>query len=81
MKITYEVRFTLYHYNSGDGRNGNYSHRESFTNQSEATAFRDKLAGWLSNKESTSEFASEYCWGGYLEKVDGIYEITEKKLS
>lgn len=81
MKTYYEVRFTLYHYNSGDGRNGNYSHHNTFQNLTEANSFRDKLVRWLSNKESTSEFASEYCWDGYLVSVDGVYEITEKKLN
>ena len=45
----------------------------------EANAFRDKLAGWLKNEESTSEFAHQYCWDGYLVSVDGVYEITEMK--
>lgn len=81
MKTTYEVRFILYHYNSGDGRNGHYPHSESFGNVEEAKWFRDKLNLMLSTKESTREFASEYCWDGFLERIDGIYEITEKKLS
>lgn len=80
MKTTYEVRFNLYHYNSGDGRNGNYPHAESFKTLEEATACYNKLREWLANKEDTHEFASLYCWDGFLERVDGIYEITEKKL-
>lgn len=80
MEIYYEVRFTLYHYNSGDGRNGNYRHEEKFLDLAAANAFKDKLTGWLYNKESTSEFAGDYCWDGYLVRVNGVYEITEKKL-
>jgi hypothetical protein len=80
MKITYVVRFNLYHYNSGKGDNGNYAHKESFTNLTEANSFADKLKTWLKTDESTSKFASEYCWDGYLVSVDGIYEITEKKV-
>jgi len=80
MTTTYEVRFVLYHYNSGDGRNGNYKHAEKFKAQEEAVAFRDKLKQMLVTKESTSEFASQYCWDGYLVAVEGVFEITEKPL-
>jgi len=81
MKTTYEVRFTLYHFNSGNAQNGNYAHKSEFTNLAEANSFAEKLNRWLVTKESTSEFAGKYCWGGHLVSVNGVYEVTERKVS
>lgn len=77
---TYEVRFTLYHYNQGDGGDGNYPHKESFTTIEAANTFYDLLESMLFAK-NTKEFASQYCQAGFLDRVDGIYEVTaDKKL-
>lgn len=75
----YQVRFTLYHYNSGDGRNGRHGHHENFTNVTEALSFRDRLVNMLA-EGGTSEFARQYCWDGCLEAVDGVFEVTERKV-
>lgn len=80
MTIKYQVKFTLYHYNSGDGRNGSYAHDATFTNADEAFAFEQKLRDMLAKNKSTSEFAQQYCWDGYLTQVWGVYEIVERKI-
>jgi hypothetical protein len=92
MTVKYIVKFQLYHYNSGDGRNGFYWHEESFNNVDDAQKFADKVKKMAKdqrpyNYESTpeeshavSEFASHYCWDGWVQSLGGIYQVTEEKL-
>lgn len=76
----YEVRFLLYQYNGGGQiRNGLEKHKEKFKTIEDATKFHNSLQV-LKMSGNTSEFASNYIWGGYLDKIDGIYKITEEKL-
>jgi hypothetical protein len=70
----------LYQYNSGGADNGLQKHKESFKDFEEALTFLHKLNMWLKNRQSTSEFAQNYCWDGYLERIDGLYKITEEQI-
>ena len=76
----YEVVFRIYQYNSGRSDNGVRQHTESFFSKESATEFRNKLQAMLDEKQSTEEFASSFCWSGYLVSVNGIYEATRRRV-
>lgn len=77
----YQVRFKIYHYNNGDGRNGEYIHHKDFKTKVEALFFEKHLLDMLLNKESTRDFAKDFCWDGFLKSIIGIYSISETKIS
>ena len=77
-KIYYEVRFIIYHYNSGDGRNGNYEHCETFHELDQAKDHKRKLQKLLQDGDS-GEYCSQFCWDGHLVRVEGIWKITEEQ--
>jgi hypothetical protein len=93
MTVTYIVKFQLYHYNSGNARNGFYMHEESFKELKEAQAFADIVKFHAIDRKNVedsdekekelraaNEFARRYCWDGYVQSYNGIYKVTEEKL-
>lgn len=80
MIINYIVKFNLYHYNSGDGHNGYFTHEKKFNNYENAILFYNHLKWWILGKRETSDFAKNYCWDGFLSSINGLYKITTEKI-
>lgn len=76
MTTHYLVRFVCYQHNSGRADNGFYPFQEKFKDLAAAQAFAEEVKRNVKN----GEFASRFVWSGYVEKFDGIYEVTERKL-
>jgi hypothetical protein len=74
----YHVRFTCYQYNSGRADNGFYPVRKKFNDRPAAEAFAAIIKEQVKLKER--EFGSQFVWDGYVERFDGIFEITERRL-
>jgi hypothetical protein len=74
----YHVRFTCYQYNSGRGDNGIKSVQKRFEDKPAAEAFAAIIKEQTVKK--SREFGSQYVWDGYVERFDGIYEVTERRL-
>ena len=80
--IYYEVRFVFYQYNGGGAiHNGDIACKEKFNNLEDAKKFDDKLKDMLNSKVVDQKFIEQYVWSGFLESRQGIYEITEKRLT
>ena len=75
---TYEVRFVYYQYNQGDGRNGNYPYSLSFPTLEMAQTF---AKGVGENLNSSLWMHERLHIDGYPVRLDGIWKITEEKVS
>lgn len=73
--MIYEVRFTYYKYNTGRADNGWYQERVRFAELAQAEKYAQEVriadSHWLD--ENFHIF-------GYVERVDGIWKVTDEKV-
>ena len=84
MKTHYEVRFTIYQYNSGKADNGWYVKCKKFeaNKMIEAIEFAEKIKWLALNKMSDEsvELAEDYAWSGFVSSFDGLYQIQTEEM-
>ena len=87
----YELRVLCYRYNSGRGDNGNFIATIEFDNEEQARACAEKMKSWcryydFEKREPVipnegAEFVDERsACGGFIERIEGIFQITETEL-
>ena len=79
----YEVRFKIYHYNSGAGDNGTFLHKKSFNSLDSALGFKQDIELLIEPRGETGKsrkFCEDYCYDGFLVSVLGIWECIERKV-
>lgn len=77
MTTKYQVRATYYKHNSGRGDNGEYEWKNSYADLKSAQAIYNEIKSHLKDGKWAWE---KYSMDGYFTRIDGIYEITERKL-
>jgi hypothetical protein len=77
--IYYLVRLTCYQRNTGRGDNGSKIFEKEFLDFRKAKDYADRVKKALVAK-NTNEMAHEFVHDGFIERLDGIYEITENLL-
>lgn len=95
MKITYQVRFVCYQYNCGGTiTNGHYPFSRNFHTLKEAKTFADNVKRLCQcvpagtdeeiaeqHCRERCEFAGQYVHSGYVDRLIGIFKITEEPVN
>lgn len=92
MSEHFEVRFVCYQYDCGGrGSNGWHKVMKKFTDLENAKKFAAKIknlsiGNLIFDKEiqkrisRSSNFAKQYVYDGYVQKMVGLFKITEEKI-
>lgn len=78
---TYEVRFVCYRHNDGRANNGFVQCQKRVPTLEEARHVAKHLAAVAGINEQSRMHAQQYIHDGYIERIDGIWKITEEKVS
>jgi hypothetical protein len=91
MTTRYEVRVLCYRYNSGRGDNGYFTEVLDFEDEGQARGCAENMQSWVRHydfekreweiPDKGAEFVDQRsACGGFIERIEGVFEITETEL-